>query len=253
MRQSLSIASAFLASLLLALPAAAQPAGAGGGFAGPPRPNLDLARQAAEAAVKACERMGFKTMATVVDATGQPVVAMTADPQLNKALAPESVKRARIAARFHTASSDIVDRVGLDAGIYYMVQTDAKLRAPKPGGVPFGGLGSAVRLVVAGGVADLDQPQPLVLGHGLLVLGVQVVEPRLQQCPDLLDLLRRTRLGGAGTFTRDDRAVDEHVLTLPFPLPRPCRWTPPTPAPASHRGARRYPPPKIPNGNLAKK
>jgi len=153
MRQSLSIASAFLASLLLALPAAAQPAGAGGGFAGPPRPNLDLARQAAEAAVKACERMGFKTMATVVDATGQPVVAMTADPQLNKALAPESVKRARIAARFHTASSDIVGRVGLDAGIYYMVQGDARLRPAKAGGVPFGATGA---IGVAGGPDDLQ-------------------------------------------------------------------------------------------------
>jgi uncharacterized protein GlcG (DUF336 family) len=139
MRQSLSIASAFLAPLLIALPAAAQPPG---GLAGPPRPNLELARQAAEAAVKACERMGFKTMATVVDATGQPVVAMTADPQLSKALAPESVKRARIAARFHTASSDIVERVRLDAGIYYMVQGDARLRPAKAGGVPFGATGA---------------------------------------------------------------------------------------------------------------
>jgi uncharacterized protein GlcG (DUF336 family) len=95
--------------------------------------------------------MGYKTMATVVDTTGQPVVAMTADPKLNKDLAPESVKRARVAARFHTASSDIVDRVGTDAGIYYMVQTDARLRPAKAGGVPFGATGA---LGVAGGPDD---------------------------------------------------------------------------------------------------
>ena len=154
MRQSLSIVSAFLAPLLLALPAMAQPPGGGFG-GGPPRlpgPNPELARQAAEAAVKACERMGYKTMATVVDTTGQPVVAMTADPGLNKELAPESVRRARVAARFHTASSDIADRIGLDAGIYYMVQTDARLRPAKPGGVP---LGAAAAIGVSGAPDDL--------------------------------------------------------------------------------------------------
>jgi len=157
MRQSLSVASAFLAPLLLlALPAAAQPPGGGAGFGGPPRlpgPNPVLARQAAEAAVKACERMGYKTMATVVDTTGQPVVAMTADPQLNKELAPESVRRARVAARFHTASSDIAERIGLDAGVYYMVQGDPRLRPAKPGGVPFGAAGA---IGVAGAPDDLQ-------------------------------------------------------------------------------------------------
>jgi uncharacterized protein GlcG (DUF336 family) len=153
MRQSLSVASAFLAPLLLALPAAAQPPG--GGFGGPPRlpgPNPEIARQAAVAAVHACERMGYKIMATVVDTTGQPVVAMTADPAMNKELAPESVRRARIAARFHTASSDIVDRIGLDAGVYYMVQGDPRLRPAKAGGVPFGPAGA---IGVAGAPDDL--------------------------------------------------------------------------------------------------
>jgi uncharacterized protein GlcG (DUF336 family) len=155
MRQSMCRVSAFLAPLLLALPAVAQPPGGGAGFGGPPRPpgpNPVLARQAAEAAVKACERMGYKTMATVVDATGQPVVAMTADPKLSKELAPESVHRARIAATFHTASSDIVDRIGLDTAVYYMVQTDARLRPAKAGGVPFGATGA---MGVAGAPDDL--------------------------------------------------------------------------------------------------
>ena len=174
MRQSLSLVSAFLAPLALALPAAAQPPGAGAGFGGPPPgPNPVLARQAAEAAVKACERMGYKTMATVVDTTGQPVVAMTADPGLSKELAPESVRRARVAARFHTASSDIVDRVGLDAGIYYMVQTDAKLRAPKPGGVPFGGTGA---LGVAGAPDDLKDEA--CARAGIKAVAAQLNRPR---------------------------------------------------------------------------
>lgn len=153
MRRALTLVSAFV---LFALPALAQPPGGPGGFGGapprPPGPNPDLARQAATAAVRACEHMGYKTMATVVDATGQPVVAMTADPQLSKALAPESVRRARISATFHTASSDIVDRVGTDAGMYYIVQGDARLRPVKAGGVPFGGTGA---LGVAGGPDDL--------------------------------------------------------------------------------------------------
>jgi uncharacterized protein GlcG (DUF336 family) len=155
MRQSLFLVCAFVAPILVALPAAAQPPGGGAGFGGPPRlagPSPELARQAAVAAVRACERMGYKTMATVVDTTGQPVVAMTADPKLNKELAPESVRRARIAATFHTASSDIVDRIGTDAGEYYIIQTDARLRPAKAGGVPFGASGA---IGVAGGPDDL--------------------------------------------------------------------------------------------------
>jgi uncharacterized protein GlcG (DUF336 family) len=177
MRQSPSIVSAFLAPLLLALPAAAQPpGGAGAGFGGPPRPpgpNPLLARQAAEAAVKACERMGYKTMATVVDATGQPVVAMTADPQLNKQLAPESVRRARISATFHTASSDIVDRVGLDAGVYYVIQGDPRLRPAKAGGVPFGGTGAL-------GVAGAPDPakDEACARAGIKTVAAQLNRPR---------------------------------------------------------------------------
>jgi uncharacterized protein GlcG (DUF336 family) len=176
MRQSLSLVSSFLAPLLLALPVAAQPPGGAGGFGGPPRPpgpNPVLARQAAEAAVKACERMGYKTMATVVDTTGQPVVAMTADPKLNKELAPESVRRARIAATFHTASSDIVDRIGLDTAVYYVVQTDARLRPAKAGGVPFGPTGA---IGVAGAPDDLKNEA--CARAGIKVVAAQLSRPR---------------------------------------------------------------------------
>jgi uncharacterized protein GlcG (DUF336 family) len=150
MRVCLSLVSLFVAPLVIALPAAAQQGPPG---AGPPRgPSPELARQAAEAAVKTCERMGYKTMATVVDTTGQPVVAMTADPQLNKDLAPQSVRRARVAATFHTASSDIAERARLEAGVYYMIQGDPRLRPAMPGGVPFGPAGA---IGVAGGPDDL--------------------------------------------------------------------------------------------------
>ena len=132
----------FFAVVALAAPALAQEAQEAGPAPPGPRvaaPSEDLARQAAETAVKACERMGYKTMATVVDTTGRPVVAMTADPQLAKALAPNSVKRARVAAYFHTASSDIAQRVGLDTGLYYAVHNDPRLASPEPGGVPLSG------------------------------------------------------------------------------------------------------------------
>jgi len=102
-------------------------------------PSEDVARQAAEMAVKACERMGYKTMATVVDTTGKPVAAMTADPALSEALAPGSVKRARVAAYFHTASSDIAQRVGTDSGLYYSTLNNPQLAKPEPGGVPLSG------------------------------------------------------------------------------------------------------------------
>src|SRR5215469_15135123 len=129
-----------LALLVFAAPAFAQEAApdAGPAPSGPrvAAPSEDLARQAAETAVKACERMGFKTMATVVDTSGKPVVAMTADPQLSEALAPGSVKRAQVAAWFHTASSDVAQRVGLDTGVYYTILDHPQLARPEPGGVP---------------------------------------------------------------------------------------------------------------------
>lgn len=125
------------------IPARAQDAAdaAGPPAAGPrvAAPSEDLARQAAETAVKACERMGYKTMATVVDTTGRPVVAMAADPQLAPALAPGSVKRARVAAWFHTASSDVAQRVGLDTAVYYTTLNNPQLAKPEPGGVPLSG------------------------------------------------------------------------------------------------------------------
>ena len=176
MRQSLSRVTAFLAPLLLALPVAAQPPGGGAGFGGPPRPpgpNPELARKAAQFAVWTCERMGYKTMATVVDATGEPVVAMIADSKLSKELAPESVRRARIAATFHTASSDIVDRIGLDTAVYYMVQTNARLRPAKAGGVPFGATGA---IGVAGAPDDLKNEA--CARAGVKAVAAQLNRPR---------------------------------------------------------------------------
>jgi len=132
-----------LALLALATPAYAQEAQEAG-LAAPAAPRVaapseDVARQAAETAVKTCEKMGYKTMATVVDTTGRPVVAMTADPQLSEALAPRSVRRARVAAWFHTASSDVAQRVGLDTGVYYTTLNHPELAKPEPGGVPLSG------------------------------------------------------------------------------------------------------------------
>ncbi len=102
-------------------------------------PSRDLAPQAAEAAVLACERMGYKTMATVVDTAGRPVAAMTADPQLTPALARGSLRHATLAAEFHTASSDVARRVTGDAAVYYTLHDDPKLAPAEPGGVPLTG------------------------------------------------------------------------------------------------------------------
>jgi uncharacterized protein GlcG (DUF336 family) len=129
---------AILLLAALATPALAQ----NGPPPGPPRPagpSVDLAREAATAAVHACERMGYKTMATVVDTTGRPVAAMTADPALNDTLAPESVRSAEVAAYFHNASSIVADRAKEEAGIYYSLHQYPQLEHPQPGGVPLVG------------------------------------------------------------------------------------------------------------------
>ncbi|HEY4029679.1 MAG TPA: heme-binding protein [Caulobacteraceae bacterium] len=140
MRLALPIALIALAAPAVAQQALAQQAPDAG--PAPPRvagPSEDLARQAAETAVKTCERMGYKTMATVVDTTGRPIAAMTADPDLSQALAPGSVKRARVAAYFHTASSDVAQRVGMDTALYYTTHNNPQLASPEPGGVPLSG------------------------------------------------------------------------------------------------------------------
>jgi uncharacterized protein GlcG (DUF336 family) len=123
---------------LFALPALAQQAAPA--TAPPPvkvaAPNKALAREAAQAAVSTCERMGYKTMATVVDTTGRPVVAVTAVPDQAGELAPVSVKSAVAAAEFHQASSDVAGRVSSDAGVFYTVHNDPRLNGVTAGGVP---------------------------------------------------------------------------------------------------------------------
>ena len=132
-----------IALLAFAAPALAQETqDAGPAPSAAPRvagPSEALAREAAETAVKACERLGYKTMATVVDSTGRPVAAMTADPGLSQSLAPGSVKRARVAAYFHTASSDVAERVGMDTALYYTIHNNPQFSGPEPGGVPLSG------------------------------------------------------------------------------------------------------------------
>jgi uncharacterized protein GlcG (DUF336 family) len=147
-----------LALIAFAAPAFAQETPDAGPAPSGPRvaaPTEDVARQAAETAVKTCERMGYKTMATVVDTTGRPIAAMTADPQLTPALAPRSVKQAQVAAWFHTASSDVAERVSLDAATYYTVLNHPQLAKPEPGGVP---LSSPDKPKGAIGVAGAPDP-----------------------------------------------------------------------------------------------
>ncbi len=131
-----SLGGALIALPLLALAQEDAPAAAKAPASGPSQP---LAQEAADAAVRTCERMGYKTMATVVDTSGRPVAARTADPQLNDTLASGSVKHAALAAEFHEASSDVAQKAGGDAGIYYTVHNNPRLSPVEPGGVPLTG------------------------------------------------------------------------------------------------------------------
>ena len=114
------------------------------------RPGLDIARDAATAAVAACERLGFRVMATVVDGSGRPIAAMAADLRLAPSLASDSVHTARIASYFHDRSSRIAGRLLDEPPVYYALQDHPQLTPLKAGGVPFPGPQTLASIGVAG-------------------------------------------------------------------------------------------------------
>ena len=117
----------FLTALAFSVPASAQT----------DLPGQDIAREAAAAAVNACERLGFRVMATVVDGSGHPVAARVADPGLAQPLSWDSVHSAQIAAFFQDRSSRIPDRLMEEPPVYYALQNHPQLSPLEPGGVPF--------------------------------------------------------------------------------------------------------------------
>jgi uncharacterized protein GlcG (DUF336 family) len=129
-----------LTALAVSFPAAAQDA----------PPGLTIAREAATAAVVACEQLGFRTMATVVDDRGRPVAAMAADPQLARLLASGSVRSARIAAYFHDSSSDIQSRITEEPQVFHAIHDQPQLSPIEPGGMPFPGPETLGPLGIAG-------------------------------------------------------------------------------------------------------
>jgi len=124
----------YLPILALAALAVAYPASAGTA-----RPGWDIAHEAATAAVVACEHLGFRTMATVVDGSGRVVAAAVADPPLAETLAYESVHTAQIAAYFHDRSSKIADRILWEPPVAYALHDHPQLAPLEAGGVPFPG------------------------------------------------------------------------------------------------------------------
>ncbi len=117
----------FLTALAISGPATAQTAPSG----------QDIAREAAAAAVNACERLGFRVMATVVDSSGHPVAARVADPGLAQPLSWDSVHSAQIAAFFQDRSSRIPDRAMMEPTVDYALRDHPQLAPLMPGGVPF--------------------------------------------------------------------------------------------------------------------
>jgi uncharacterized protein GlcG (DUF336 family) len=114
------------------------------------RPGWEIAREAATAAVVACEHLGFRTMATVVDGSGQVVAAMVADPQLAETLAYDSVHTAQIAAYFHDRSSNIPERLQWEPPVAYAIHDHPQLSPFEPGGVPFPGPETMAAIGVTG-------------------------------------------------------------------------------------------------------
>jgi uncharacterized protein GlcG (DUF336 family) len=116
-----------LTALAVSRPAAAQTDPSG----------RQIAREAAAAAVNACENLGFRIMATVVDGSGRFVAARVADAPLAQRLAEDSVHSAQVAAFFHDRSSRIPDRLTQEAAADYALEDHPQLAPLTPGGVPF--------------------------------------------------------------------------------------------------------------------
>jgi uncharacterized protein GlcG (DUF336 family) len=122
----------------------------GSAFTQTGQPGLDIAREAATAAVVACEHLGFRTMATVVDGSGRPVAAMAAEPRLARRLANDSVHSAQIAAYFHDRSSNIAERITEEASVFYAIRDHPRLAPLEAGGVPFPGPDTLEAIGVSG-------------------------------------------------------------------------------------------------------
>ncbi len=110
----------------------------------------EIARQAATAAVTACERLGFRVMATVVDGSGRFVAARVADAQLAQPLAQDSVHSAQVAAFFHDRSSRIPYRLTQEAAADYALEGHPQVAPLTPGGVPFPGPETLISIGVDG-------------------------------------------------------------------------------------------------------
>ncbi|HEY4029680.1 MAG TPA: heme-binding protein [Caulobacteraceae bacterium] len=114
-------------------------------------PSVEVAREAATAAVTACSQLGYRIMATVVDADGRPVSAMAAGPDVTAALAPDSVRSAQDAAYFRNASSLVVKQLMEEPTVSYAMRAHPQLAPPTPGGWPL-----AVGAIGVAGAPDGD-------------------------------------------------------------------------------------------------
>jgi uncharacterized protein GlcG (DUF336 family) len=135
-----SIPILFLTALAIARPAAAQTDPAG----------QEIAREAAAAAVNACENLGFRVMATVVDRSGRFVAARVADAPLAQPLAEDSVHSAQVAAFFQDRSSRVPYRLTQEADVDYALEDHPQLAPITPGGVPFPGPDTFISIGVDG-------------------------------------------------------------------------------------------------------
>ena len=130
----------FLTAMVAALPASARTAPS----------SQDIARDAAAAAVNACENLGFRVMATVVDRSGRFVAARVADAPLAQPLAEDSVHSAQVAAFFQDRSSRVPYRLTQEADADYALEDHPQLAPITPGGVPFPGPETFISIGVGG-------------------------------------------------------------------------------------------------------
>ena len=122
----------------------------GAAFTHSVRPGQDIAREAASAAVVACQRLGFPVMATVVDGSGHPLATDAAEPQLARRLADDSLHSAQIAAYFHDRSSNIENRITQEAAVFEAIHDHPQLSPLAAGGMPFPGPQTLASIGVAG-------------------------------------------------------------------------------------------------------
>jgi uncharacterized protein GlcG (DUF336 family) len=132
---------------------------------------VDLALEAAQAAIAACKAQGYAVTVTVADRLGQPKILIVRDgPQ---GVGTESTRRkAYTAARMRVSTADFTKRISTP-GAFNPAQFDSQL-ATGPGGVPIKAGDETIGGIAVAGAPGGDKDEACAQG------GVTKISDRLK-------------------------------------------------------------------------